>query len=150
MAAAAAHDQGVERLAAAIQAAVDQEGNPVARISAGLTAALGLLAGEPSLAQLLLVASLATTPSARREHERSLARLANTLHKAHFNLPGDEAVSEESARMLAGGVVSHLSGRAFAGETQRLADSHDLLLRYLLVPSYRPATGSVEPCVTCG
>jgi hypothetical protein len=49
--------------------------------------------------------------------------------------PGWEAVSEETARLLAGGLASHLSGRVLAGEAERLPGDHDLLLQYLLVPS---------------
>jgi len=40
---------------------------------------------------------------------------------------------KETGRLLAG-LASHLSGRVLAGEAERLADSYDLLLAYLLAP----------------
>ena len=44
-------------------------------------------------------------------------------------------MSEETARMLAGGLASHLSGRILAGEAELLPELHDSLLQYLLAPS---------------
>jgi hypothetical protein len=38
------------------------------------------------------------------------------------------------SRLLAGGLVSHLSGRVLAGEAERLPGDHGLLLQYLLLP----------------
>jgi AcrR family transcriptional regulator len=130
----AAYEDGVERLAAVVEVAAQDEGGWDARLSAGLRAGLDFLAGDPPLAHLLLVESLAAARSARLEHERSLVRLAEAL-RPPAELPGGEVVPEETVRLLAGGLASHLSGRVLAGETERLGDEHDLLLDYLLAPS---------------
>jgi AcrR family transcriptional regulator len=131
---AAAYEDGVERLAAAVEAAAQSEEDWDASVAAGLRAGLDFLAAAPALAHLLLVESLAAARPARLEHERSLALLAEAL-RPPAALPGGEAVPEETLRLLAGGLASHLSARVLAGETERLGEDHDLLLGYLLAPS---------------
>jgi hypothetical protein len=125
---------GVERLAAAVEVAAAAESDWSARVSAGLRAGLDFLAADPPLAHLLLVESLAADRPARLEHERSLVRLAEAL-RPPGDLAGGEAVPEETLRLLAGGLASHLSGRVLAGQAERLPEDHDLLLGYLLAPS---------------
>jgi AcrR family transcriptional regulator len=131
---AAAYEDGTERLVAAVEVAVEGEGDWEAGLSAGLRAGLDFLAADPPLAHLLLVEALAAARPARLEHERSLARLAEAL-RPPSGVPGGEVVPEETLRLLAGGLASHLSGRVLAGEAERLSDDHDLLLGYLLAPS---------------
>jgi AcrR family transcriptional regulator len=130
---AAAYDDGVERLSAAVGAAVGVERGWPARLSPGLRAGLDFFAADPPLAHLLLVESLAAARPARLEHERSLARLAEAL-RPPAGLGEAGAMPEETLRLLAGGLASHLSGRLLAGEAERLPESHDLLLQYLLAP----------------
>lgn len=131
---AAAYEDGVDRLVAAVEVATRVERGWVAQLSAGLRAGLDLLAASPALAYLLLVESLAAARPARLEHERSLERLARALRPPPAELAGGEAVSAETARLLAGGLASHLGGRVLAGEAERLPESHELLLGYLLAP----------------
>lgn len=138
---AAAYEDGIARLEGAIGTAAAGEHDRAARLSAGLAAGLDCLAASPPLAYLLLVESLAAARPARLEHERSLTRLGQVLRRSPGAPPGGAAVSEETARLLAGGLVSHLSGRVLAGEAERLPQSHDLLLSYLLAPSL-PAASS--------
>ncbi len=138
---AAAYEDGVERLAAVVEDAAGGEAAWDEQVSAGLGAGLELLAADPPLAHLLLVEALAAARPARLEHERSLVRLAEAL-RPPGELPGGEPVPEETLRLLAGGLASHLSGRVLAGESERLADDHDLLLRYLVAP-YRGAAARV-------
>jgi AcrR family transcriptional regulator len=141
---AAAYEDGVERLGAAVEAAAQGEDGWDARLSAGLRAGLEFLAADPPLAHLLLVEALAAARPARLEHERSLERLAEAL-RPPAELPGGERVPEETVRLLAGGLASHLSGRVLAGEAECLDEDHDLLLGYLLAPTLaadaRVATG---------
>ena len=129
---AAAYDEGTRQLVGAIEAAVAGEDSWPDRVAAGLGAGLDFLAASPPLAHLLLVESLAASRPARLEHERSLARLAQALSPPAAEGAGGGPVSEETARLLAGGLASHLSGRVLAGETERLPESADLLLGYLL------------------
>jgi AcrR family transcriptional regulator len=132
---AAAFDDGVERLIAAVEAAVNVESDWAECLSAGLQAGLDFLATHPQLAQLLLVESLAAAHPARLEYERSLMRLAEVLRPPSGEFPDGEEISEETARLLAGGLASHVSGRLLAGEAARLPELHDILLRYLLAPT---------------
>ena len=132
---AAAYEDGVERLAAAAGKAARGEHGWVNQLSAGLTAGLEFLAADPPLAHLLLVESLAAARSARLEHERSLEWLAEVLRPPAADGQGRGAVSQETARILAGGLASHLSGRILAGEAERLPELHGPLLQYLLAPS---------------
>jgi AcrR family transcriptional regulator len=128
---AAAYGDGVERLAEAVEAAVGAAAHPSDDLAAGLDAGLRLLAAEPALAHLLLVESLAAARPARLEHERTLGRLANALRQAGADPAGD-ALPPQTARLLAGGLASHLAGRILAGEAEDLPASRDLLLGYLL------------------
>jgi AcrR family transcriptional regulator len=137
---AAAYDDGVERLSSAVADAVRDERGWAPRLSAGLTAGLDFLAASPALAHLLLVESLAAARPARLEHELSLDRLAQTICPPPAGFGGDQVVSAQTARLLAGGLTSHLSGRVLAGEAERLPESHDLLLQYLLSPSLPAAS----------
>lgn len=130
---AAAYKDGVERLAAAVEAASQSESGWEARLSAGLRAGLDFLAADPQLAHVLFVEALAVEHPARLEHERSLQRLATAL-RPPAELPGGERFSDEAARLLAGGLASHLSGRVLASEAERLGEDHDFLLSYLLTP----------------
>ncbi len=124
----------MERLAAVVGEATKSERDWANQLSAGLMAGLEFLAADSSLAHLLFVESLAAARPARLEHERSLARLAEVLRPPSA---GSQAgvVSSETARILAGGLSSHLSGRILAGEAERLPELHDPLLQYLLAPS---------------
>jgi AcrR family transcriptional regulator len=126
---AAAYEDGVERLAAAVGEVVSGERDWANQLSAGLMAGLEFLAANPPLAHLLFVESLAAARPARFEHEHSLERLAKVLR------PDEDEVPEETSRMLAGGLASHLSGRILAGEAERLPELHEPLLQYLLAPS---------------
>jgi AcrR family transcriptional regulator len=132
---AAAYGDGVERLEAAIGAAAENEDDWDARLAAGLGAGLDLLAASPPLAHLLLVEALAASRPARLEHERSLGRLAEALRPSSGGGSGESEMPEETARLLAGGLASHLSGRVLAGEAERLPESRELLLGYLLAAS---------------
>src|SRR5262249_18743746 len=130
----AAYEDGVERLAAAVEAAALEEREWGAGLSVGLRAGLDFLAADPALAHLLLVESLAAARPARLEHERSLERLAEAL-RPPARMPGGEVVPEETLRLLAGGLASHVSGRVLAGEAERLPRDHDLLVGFLLAPT---------------
>ncbi|HEY8810505.1 MAG TPA: TetR/AcrR family transcriptional regulator [Solirubrobacterales bacterium] len=131
---AAAYEDGVERLVAAVEAAVKGADDWSSQVSAGLRAGLELLAADPPLAHLLLVESLAAARPARLEHERSLVRLAEAL-RPPSGACGGELVPEETLRLMAGGLASHVSGRVLAGEAERLPGDHDLLLGFLLAPT---------------
>jgi AcrR family transcriptional regulator len=138
---AAAYEDGVQRLAAVVTAAAACDSDWEGRLAAGLGSGLEFLAADPSLAYLLLVEALAAARPARLEHERSLARLAEALRAPAEELPeGVEPISPETARLLAGGIASHLSGLVLAGEAERLPESQPLLLDYLLVPSLPAAS----------
>jgi AcrR family transcriptional regulator len=132
---AATYADGEERLAGAVGEAAGEERGWTNQLSAGLAAGLEFLAADPPLAHLLFVESLAAARPARLEHERSLERLAEVLRPPGADGRAKETVSPETARILAGGLASHLSGRILAGEAERLSELHDSLLQYLLAPS---------------
>jgi len=130
----AAYEDGVERLASAVEAAAGVESRWAIRLSDGLHAGLEFLAADPPLAHLLLVESLAAARPARLEHERSLVRLAEAM-RPPAEAPGGEVVPEETLRLLAGGLASHVSGRVLASEAEQLPADHELLFRFLLAPT---------------
>lgn len=130
----AAYEDGVEKLSAQVEVAILDEPCWTACLSAGLGAGLDFLAADPPLAHLLLVEALAAARPARLEHERSLARLGEALCPPATELAAGDRASMDTARLLAGGLASHLSGRVLAGEAERLAEDRDLMLQYLLAP----------------
>jgi hypothetical protein len=87
-----------------------------------LRTGLEFLAAEPPLAHILLVEALAIARSGRLEHERSLVRFAEALYLPAAEPPGGEAISGETALLLAGGAASYLSGRVLTGEAERLPE----------------------------
>ena len=123
---------GIDRLAAAIEAAVATEHGRVDRLSAGLQAALEFLADDPPLARLLLVDSLGAQ-QLRDERERSFERLARALRG--YVRVGGNADDLATGRLFAGGLTSLITGRVLGGEVELLAGSHGLLLAYLLAPT---------------
>lgn len=131
---AAAYEDGAERLATSVGEAAEAEPRWAIRVSDGLRAGLEFLAADPALAHLLLVESLAAARPARLEHERSLERLAEAL-RPPAEVPGGGTVPEETLRLLAGGLASHVSGRVLAGQAERLPEDHDFLLGFLLAPT---------------
>ncbi len=141
---AAAYKDGVERLAAVVGEAAQGERGWASQLSAGLGAGLDFLAADPPLAHLLLVESLAAARPARLEHERSLERLAEALRPPAVDSLGREAITEETARLLAGGLASHLSSRVLAGEAEQLPELHDLMLQYLLAPALATTLRSAD------
>lgn len=139
-----AYDDGVERLVVAVEAAVGGGGVWTSRLSAGLRTGLEFLAADPQLTQLLFVEALAAARPARLEYERSLLRLAEALGPAGAGPAQGDVLPEETTRLLAGGLASHISGRVLAGEAEGLPEDHDLLLGYLLAPLRTAAMGAVE------
>lgn len=129
----ALYDEGVERVVRAIESAVTSGGDWDARLSTGLRAGLELLAAEPALARLLLVDGLGLAGKVRLAREDAITRLAAAL-RPPVELTGGEPISDEILRLQAHGLVSYLSGRVLAGETERLSDLHEPLLYYLLAP----------------
>jgi AcrR family transcriptional regulator len=131
---------GIYELCDRIEVAARDEQDLVSRLSAGLRSGLDFLAADPPLAHRLLVEHLAAAGPDPLEHERTQARLAQALRRPRV---GGGAVSEETASLLAAGLVSYLSGRVLAGEAERLPESHDLLLQYLLTSLFRAASSDV-------
>jgi len=121
---------GLERFAAEVGQAAGREGDWSASVSSGLRAGLEFLAADPQLARLLLVESLDPAGPGRSEYEDALRRLAEAL-RPPAGLVDGKAVSDETLRLLAGGLVSHATGRVLAGEAERLPEDHDLLLEFL-------------------
>jgi AcrR family transcriptional regulator len=135
---AVTYSDGVERLAATVEAAAAKGGDWVERVAAGLGAGLEFLASDRRLSHLLLVEVFAANRPTRLEHERSVQRLAEAL-RPPAELARGTPISDEILLLRAHGLVSYLSGRVLAGETGRLSEDHEPLLRFLVaqLPSDR-------------
>lgn len=125
----------MERLVTAVEAAARGGDDWETRVSAGLRAGLEFLAADPAFARRLLAEGVAAP--GRPEYERPLARLAEAL-RPPVEPSGREPVSDEIMRLQAGGLISYLSGRVLAGETEKLPEAHGALLEYLLAFSGSP------------
>lgn len=114
----------VERSAAA-------EGEWPARVRAGATEALRLLAGNPTLGHLIAVEGLQAGPVARERQRACLARLADALRAGR---PPRQELPADLEEMLLGGAVSLVARYVETGRTERLPEVASELVHYLLVP----------------
>jgi hypothetical protein len=102
-----------------------------ARVGAGVSAALGLLAANPEVARLFAIEALQAGPAARERQQACLGRFALALRAGR---PGTGELPAELEEMLLGGVVTTIGRYVDAGKVERLPDATAELVEYLLIP----------------
>jgi AcrR family transcriptional regulator len=130
-----AYDLAGELLCEQVEQAVDAAEEWPGRVRAGVSAALRLLAANPSLARLFAVEVLQAGSTARERQQIRLARFAEALRAGRP--PGDE-LPLELEEMLLGGVVTTIGRYVDAGRAEQLPEATAELVEYLLIPYLGP------------
>lgn len=131
----ATYDLAAEWLCERVERAAARDEEWPARVGAGVSEALRLLAANPLLAHLIAVEALQAGATARRRWQACLARLAEALRAdrpRHAGLPAD---LEE---LLIGGAFSQVALYVDTGRTEQLAEATAELVHYLLIPYLEP------------
>jgi AcrR family transcriptional regulator len=133
----AAYDLAGEWLCERVErAASDADEEWPARVRAGASEALRLLAANPAIAHLIAVEALQAGPAARDRQQACLGRLAAALRVGR---PDGGQLPQELEEMLLGGVVATIGRYVDAGRTGQLPDATAELVEYLLIPYLGPA-----------
>jgi AcrR family transcriptional regulator len=124
-----------------VERAVAGEGEWRARIRAGASEALCLLAANPLVAHLMAVEALQAGRAARERQQAMLDRFAAALRAGH---PGRPELPEDLADLLLGGVVALIARYVDSNRTERLPEATAALVEYLLIP-YLGAEEAIAP-----
>ncbi len=116
------------------RAVVADDGWP-ARVRAGVSEALRLLASNPLLAHLVAVEAMRAGPAARRRQQACLARFAEALRAGR---PRRDDLPAELEELLLGGVFSLIARYVDTGRTEQLTEATAELVQYLLIPYLEP------------
>jgi AcrR family transcriptional regulator len=106
-----------------------------ARVRAGVSEALRLLAANPALAHLIAVEALQAGRAARERQQACLARFAEPLRAGR---PGRGELPGDLEELLLGGAISLIARYVDAGRAERLGDASAELVQYLLFPYLDP------------
>lgn len=128
----ATYDLAAEWLCKRVEAAAAADEQWPARVRAGASEALCLLAANPELAHLIAIEALQAGPAARRRRLACLKRLADGLRDGR---PDDAELPAGFERLLIGGALSHIALYVDTGRAEQLPDSTGELVQYLLIPN---------------
>lgn len=131
----ATYDLAGEWLCECVERTAAAEDDWPARVRAGASETLRLLAANPAIAHLIGVEALQAGPAARERQQVCLARFAEALRSGrpdHGKLP---AYLEE---LLLGGALSLIARYVDTGRAERLSDATAELVQYLLIPYLEP------------
>ena len=131
----ATYDLASQWLCERVERVVVAEDKWPARVRAGTSEALRLLAANPNLARLFAVEALQAGPAARERQQAFLARFAEALRAGR---PDGPELPVELEEMLLGGVVATIARYVDGGRTAQLADASAELVQYLLIPYLGP------------
>lgn len=132
----ATYDLAAGWLCERVEQAVAGDEQWSARVHAGVSEALRLLAANPELAHLVAVEALQAGPAARERQQACLARFAVTLRAA--GRPGRAELPADLEELLLGGVLSLIARYVDAERVEELTDATPELVRCLLIPYLGP------------
>lgn len=128
----AAFDAGVEEALRRVEESCEgAEGDWQARAEAGLSALLGYVAEEPTLARLCLIEALSATPEATRRYEDALQRF---VELTRGNMPPDDRLPGTIAETLVGGVAWIVQQQIRRGGAERIEELRPQLTDFLVTP----------------
>jgi AcrR family transcriptional regulator len=127
----ATYDVAGEWLCERVERAVAGEAEWPARVRAGASEALRLLASNPLVAHLLAVEALQAGPAARERHQACLDRFATALRGGRSGRPG---LPDDLVDLLLGGIVSLIAKYVDTGRAERLSEVTTAMVENLLIP----------------
>jgi AcrR family transcriptional regulator len=131
----ATYDLAAGWLCEHVERAVSADDEWPARVRAGVSEALRLLAANPPIAHLIAVESLQAGPVARERQQACLARFAETLRAGR---PSRADLPAELEELLLGGVVALIARYVDTGRAEQLPGATAQLVQYLLIPYLEP------------
>ena len=132
----AAYDYAVDRIRTTVVEACAAIPAPEwpARVQAGVTALLTLLAGEPPLATIVLAEGLRAGRGIYDRYQAAVESFVPLLRDGAPDPPGAAVVPPATDEAVVGGVAALLSRRVVAGETERLIGLVPDVLEFTLAP----------------
>jgi AcrR family transcriptional regulator len=127
----ATHDVASQWLHERVERAADAHEEWPDRVRAGVSEALGLLAGNPALSHLFAVEALQAGPAARQRQEAFLGHFAAVLRAGRSSHAGVRADLEE---LLLGAAVSLIGRYADTGRAEQSRAATTALVEDLLIP----------------
>jgi AcrR family transcriptional regulator len=127
----ATYDLASEWLSERVERAVATDEKWPARVRAGVSEALDLLAANPAVAHLIAVESLQAGPAARERQQAFLSRFAAALRAGR---PGSPELPADLEDLLFGGVVSLIARYVDTGRAEKLPEATSMLVEYLVIP----------------
>jgi AcrR family transcriptional regulator len=105
-----------------------------ARVQAGVTALLTLLAGEPALATIVLAEGLRAGRGIYDRYQAAVESFVPLLREGAPDPPGAASVPSATDEAVVGGIAALLSRRVVAGETEGLTTLIPEVLEFALAP----------------
>lgn len=132
----AAYDHAVARVHTAVAAACgpDPTAEWAARVRAGVTALVTLLAGEPPLATMVLAEGLRGGRGIYDRYQAAVESFVPLLRDGAPNPPGAAPVPPATDEAVVGGIAALLGRRVVAGEAADLAALLPDVLEFALAP----------------
>jgi AcrR family transcriptional regulator len=132
----AAYDYAVDRIRTAVVEACAPRpaAEWTARVRAGVTALLTLLAGEPPLATIVLAEGLRAGRGIYDRYQAAVESFVPLLRDGAPDPPGSASVPTATDEAVVGGIAALLSRRVVSGEAEELAKLVPDVLEFALAP----------------
>lgn len=132
----AAYEAAIERIQACVLKACEggADGEWSLRVRDALAALLALLASDPALASISLVAGLRAGRDVNDRFQKAMDGFASLLRTGAPAGAGGQAVDGETDEAVVGGIASLLGRRVLAGEAEQLEELLPGLLEFALTP----------------
>jgi AcrR family transcriptional regulator len=132
----AAFDTVTEQLRGQVEEAYEAEDEWADGIRAGIAAMLGFLASEPNLARLAMVEALVAGPVVVERYDDAVQTFLPYLEAGRDGRPKKvlARLSDSTEEALVGGMVSLVSRRIVAGQTDELESLLPDLVEFTLAP----------------
>lgn len=130
----AAYDYAVDRIRTTVVEACVSTAEWPARVQAGVAALLTLLAGEPSLATIVLAEGLRAGRGIYDRYQLAVEGFVPLLREGAPDPPGAAPVPAATDEAVVGGIAALLSRRVIAGEAEDLTKLVPDVLEFALAP----------------
>jgi AcrR family transcriptional regulator len=139
----AAFDEGVQRIAAVVVPAYEEDGPWRTRTRAALTALLEFLGYERGMGRLVIVETLGAGPRALECRQKVLAQIIGIVEEGRAEAKQGDGPSPLTAEGIVGGVLSLIYSRLVAGDGS-LLELLNPLMAMIVLPYLGPAAARRE------